>query len=336
MRPLLKRLDIRNKNSKLWYYIKVLARQVLPSFAFRAKLSDNLARLNTLPAPERLRVLTRVDYYNKLSDPATPVPSAMSLGKLKIPKRQKAYYFDTHEYTRYFDQSYRANFLFGDITYVPDEPTFVKSRPVHGNNANSILLNLDKLRHFNFITDDIRFEDKKNMLVGRGVVKREHRIRFYQMYFNHPMCNLGQINRNKNQHWIREFLTIREHLAYKFILCLEGNDVATNLKWVMSSNSLAVMPKPRFETWFMEGTLIGNKHYVEIKDDYSDLEERLTYYINNPQEALKILQEAHRYVESFRDPEQEDLASLLVLDKYFSRTGQKDPFDVASPPDRRP
>ena len=39
---------------------------------------------------------------------------------------------------------------------------------------------------------------------------------------------------------------------HKFILCIEGNDVASNLKWVMSSNSVAVMPKPKFESWFME------------------------------------------------------------------------------------
>ena len=337
MRPFLKRLDIRNKNSKLLYYIKVLAWQLIPSSTFRAKLPEKLKALKNLSNYARLRVPARVHYYNKLSADKTLSSSAIPIGKLKLPKRQKAYYFDTQEYTRYFDPSFRAHFLFGDITKVPGEPTIVKSRPIHGNNENAILLNLDKLRHFNFIKDEIHFEDKKDMLVGRGVVKREHRIRFYEMYFNHPMCNLGQINRNKNPQWIREFLTIKEHLEYKFILCLEGNDVATNLKWVMSSNSLAVMPKPKFETWFMEGTLVGNKHYVEIKDDYSDLEERLRYYINNPQEAIKILREAHRYVEDFQNTEEEDLTSLLVLDTYFSKTGQKAPLNLKSlipPPDR--
>lgn len=337
MRPLSKRVDIRHKNNKLLYYLKVLGWQLIPSFFYRSKLPGKLNQLNTIDDRQRLDIQFRVNYYNKLSGSKTLSTAAVAIGKLKLPKRQKAYYFDTQEYTRYFDPSLRANFLFGDITKVPDEPTIVKSRPIHGNNENSILLNLDKLRHFNFIKDDIRFEDKKDMLVGRGVVKREHRIRFYEMYFNHPMCNLGQINRNKNPQWIREFLTIKEHLEYKFILCLEGNDVATNLKWVMSSNSLAVMPRPKFETWFMEGTLVGNKHYVEIKDDYSDLEERLTYYINNPQEAIKILREAHRYVEDFQNTEEEDLTSLLVLDTYFSKTGQKAPLNLESlipPPDR--
>ena len=32
---------------------------------------------------------------------------------------------------------------------------------------------------------------------------------------------------------------------------------------------VAVMPKPKYESWFMEGKLIPNYHYILIKDDYS-------------------------------------------------------------------
>jgi hypothetical protein len=91
----------------------------------------------------------------------------------------------------------------------------------------------------------------------------------------------------------------------------------------MSSNCLAVMPLPKYETWFMEGTLIPNYHYVLIKDDYSDLEERMNYYIEHTDEALNIIQNAHNYVDQFRNKKREDLISLLVLKKYFEKTGQK-------------
>ncbi len=324
MKPLSKRIDIRHKNNKLLYYLKVITRQLVPSFIFRSLLPKKLSGIENA---NHAYISFRVNYYNKLSIVKKLSASAIPLHKSKLPKKQKAYYFDTQEYTRYFNSGYRVHFLFGDVTKVPDEPSIVKSRPIKSDNANSIVLNLDKLRHFNFINDNRPFADKKNMLVGRGVVKREHRVRFYELYFNHPMCNLGQINRGKNEHWIRDFLTIDEHLDYKFILCLEGNDVATNLKWVMSSNSLAVMPRPKFETWYMEGTLIPDHHYVAIKDDYSDLEERLKFYIHNPIEALKIIQNAHDYVNQFKDPKQEDLISLLVLEKYFYKTAQHTPYN---------
>ena len=122
--------------------------------------------------------------------------------------------------------------------------------------------------------------------------------------------------------WMTPKKTIREHLDYKFIMALEGNDVASNLKWVMSSNSIAVMTRPTCETWFMEGKLIPDYHYIEIKDDLSDLEEKLTYYINHPVEAEQIVKHAHEYVAQFFDAERERLISLLVMDKYFQMTGQ--------------
>jgi len=83
------------------------------------------------------------------------------------------------------------------------------------------------------------------------------------------------------------------------------------------------MPKPKYETWFMEGTLIPNYHYVLINDDYSDLEERMNYYISHTDEALKIIKNAHEYIQQFKNKKQEDLISLLVIKKYFEKTGQK-------------
>ncbi len=118
-------------------------------------------------------------------------------------------------------------------------------------------------------------------------------------------------------------MSLWEHLDYKFIMALEGNDVASNLKWIMSSNSLAVMPRPTCETWFMEGTLLPNVHYVEVKEDFSDFEERINYYITHPDEAEQIIKNAHQYVEQFLDKEREDLISLAVLDKYFRLSQQK-------------
>src|SRR5688572_26293865 len=308
MKSLRKKLEWKHKNNKFIYYLQVLSRELLPAWLYRSRLNKQLASVRDY---DRSYIMKRVNYYNKLKDCPLPA-SAVAISKFGIPKKQRAYYFDTYEYARYFGPKLKFAYRFGDVTYVPDEPSIIKSRPLHPDNTNSVALKLDKLRHFTYTNDQNEFSQKKDMLVGRGVVKQEHRIRFYEMYFNHPMCNLGQINQKKNLHWIKEKLTIEEHLTYKFILCIEGNDVASNLKWVMSSNSLAVMPAPRFETWFMEGTLIPNHHYVHIQDDYSDLEERLTYYIQHPAEALQIIQNANAYVNQFRDKKREDLISLLV------------------------
>jgi hypothetical protein len=117
--------------------------------------------------------------------------------------------------------------------------------------------------------------------------------------------------------------TIREHLEYKFIMALEGNDVASNLKWVMSSNSIAVMTRPTCETWFMEGTLKAGYHYIEVREDFADLPEKLAYYIAHPAEAKAIIEHAHAYVSQFMDREREDLIQLLVMQRYFRLSGQE-------------
>ena len=324
MKSMLKRLEWKHKNNKFLYYLKVLTRELLPGAPFRSNLPKRLASISEFDIEY---IKKRVNYYNKLSKTIPLSEQAIPLEQLKIPKRQRVYYFDTTEFTRYFDRRLRFRFLFGDVTVVPEEPSIIKSRPILPNNSNSIVLKLDKIRHFMFAKDHKDFISKKNMLVWRGVVKREHRKRFMELYFGHPLCNIGQINKGMNEHWIKERLTIDYHLDYKFILCIEGNDVATNLKWVMSSNSLAVMPKPKFETWFMEGTLKPNFHYVLIKDDFSDLEERMNYYINHPNEALEIIRNAHEFIDQFRNTKREELISLLVLEKYFYRTGQREPND---------
>ena len=72
----------------------------------------------------------------------------------------------------------------------------------------------------------------------------------------------------------------------------------------------------------MEGQLIPNVHYVEIRDDYADVEEKIPYYAEHVDEAETIIRNAHEFVDRFRNAEREDIISLLVLKKYFEKTDQ--------------
>ena len=307
------------KNNRPLYYTKAIGREIFPTWFCRIRLNSKLQKQADFDAEYIQR---RVNYYNKLDNCTDQLKFLPPLKEFRIPENRRVYYFDNYEYTRFFNKRLRAAFLPGDVIHIPDFPTIVKSRPVNGSNENSVILNIEKVRHFMFVNDKKPFTSKKNMLVGRGDVRQPHRKRFLEMYFNHPLCDIGQVNRDHACNWLVEKMTIDQQLEYKFILSLEGNDVATNLKWIMSSNSLAVMPRSKYETWFMEGTLIPNFHYVLIKDDYSDLEERLNYYIEHTNEALEIIKNANEYVKQFRNKKREDVISLLVLDKYFRKTGQ--------------
>ena len=317
MKPILYLETRKDKNSKLLYNLRNLGRYCIPNYFCRKKLESKLSLFKNY---DKSAINARLNYYNKLENPYCTNDKFIKIKDFTLGNnyRPHTYFWDTYQYTRYFNPENKLAFTFGDVTHIPEFPQIVKSRPIAGNNKNSILLNLDKRRHFIFVKDTNKFEDKQNLLIGRGGIYQKHRELFYEKYFHHPLCNLGHVgHKDVHPEWRADTLPIHRHLNYKFILCLEGNDVASNLKWVMSSNSIAVMPKPKYETWFMEGKLKGNVHYIEIKDDYSDLEEKLNYYSEHTKEALDIINNAHKFIAEFRDPNKEDLIALLVLQKYF-------------------
>jgi len=311
------------KNNKPLYYLRSYLRDASPKYFSQRKLESLLEEIEQRPDSEYIK--ERANYYCKLSlnslyDIDKWNRRAVALNEQKITK-QKVYYFDSTEYSRYFDQSLKWILEPGDRESVAEVPAIVKNRLLVEDNVNSVIMNLDKVRHFIFVNDKKRWCDKKNMAIFRGKLgnSKENRENFLNRWFERKdLVDGASINLfEAHPEWQKEKLTLAEHLDYKFIMSLEGIDVASNLKWVMSSNSIAVTPRLTQETWFMEGKLIPNYHFIEIKEDFSDLEERMNYYINHPEEAEQIIRHAHEYVNQFRDKKREKLISLLVLKKYF-------------------
>ncbi|MFK5977093.1 MAG: glycosyl transferase family 90 [Sulfurovum sp.] len=314
------RIDF-DKNTKFIFYLKGLWIFLAPKSIYKKDLEGVYQKLSE---DEKRYIEDRVSYYNKLKTNFTLPSGEKTIKEFRKKEKKKTYFFDLLEYLNYFDFTNKISYLFGDIIEVPKYPAIVKSRPISENNQNSIIMNLNKVRHFIFVNDYKKFEEKKNMLAWRGKVHQEHRKFFMGKFFKHPLCNIGQINNKKNNHtqWQKEKLSLREHLDYKFLLAIEGNDVASNLKWAMSSNSLVLMVKPKYETWFMEGRLIPNYHFILIEDDYSDFIEKLEYYSKHTNEAIEIIKNANEYISQFKNKEREDIISFLTLNKYFIHSNQ--------------
>lgn len=312
-------LKPRGKNSKVAYLWRSLMHRLAPESWLRHRSQYLLNSLDS--RPDKDYILERVNYYCKLQNLAS-ISGQYAIGMMHTRLGgSKNYYRDFFEYSRFFNPSLLVDCRFGDNWTNLPTPMITKSRPISGPNENCVLCNLDKVRHFVFLNDKRCFESKEDKAIFRGACYQPHRKDFMEKYFNSEWVDCGDTGKTPfKAEWRKPLITLYDHLKYKFIISIEGNDVASNLKWVMSSNSIAVMPKPKFETWFMEGTLIPNYHYIEIKSDYSDLPERLQYYIDHPEEAKKISQNAHQYVKQFQDKDREDLIHLLVLKKYFSLT----------------
>lgn len=307
------------KKSKLYYYITNGVINLIPKFIFEKRLNYWLKKANQYSQEE---IKDRVEYYCSFSKNSRINSSFIEIQNYKRPKKHSIHYFDLKKVIRYYDKKLKIAFKFGDVTENQEYPTFLKSRPIK-HNGNSVLLKLNELRHYNFIKDERKFEEKEDKIVWRGVIHKENRRLLFEKHFGNAIFDIGSSReKNSKPEWQKPFLTIEEQLKNKFILSIEGIDVATNLKWIMSSNSLCFMPKPKFETWYMEGKLIPNYHYVLIHDDYSDVEEKMKFYTKNPDKAKAIIKNAQSWTIKFKDKKLEKIISLLVAKIYFENTNQ--------------
>lgn len=311
---------------RISFYAGNFSRYFLPDSLFRLSYRSALRGLSDA---EKAEIERRVSYYARIPEGAeVDTSAAVSVGDYHYPWHEKhkytTYFFDLYECVRCFPSHCRFSYVMGDIDWDLKSPTFAKARPITPGASNTVILPLNKVRHFRFISDSRSFREKKDMIVFRNVVRNQpQRSLFLEKFIDNPMCDVGQINRDApDPRFVKAYIPMEQQLDYKFIASIEGHDVATNLKWVMSSNSIAVMPRPRIESWFMEGTLIPDYHYIEVKPDYSDLIEKLEYYIAHPEKAEAIIRHAHDYVDGFRDKDRQLLIARMTAERYFRLTGQ--------------
>ena len=287
-------------------------------FSFLTKLISNQLPVSRVSLS--LEEQDRIDYYNKLVDSFSLDSEPQSIKANAIPLWKKtAYAYDWYSMINLLDQRLCA-VLFGDIQYQPEVPAFCKSRPLNVTNTNNVLLPLNTSRHFRFIEDGIPYRKKKNIGVWRGAAYKENRLNFLKSAAPMPHVNVADTSRNTPRNFFgysTNFLSQKEQLNHKFIFCLEGNDVASNLKWVMGSNSVPVMPKPKFETWFCEGKLVSGQHYIEINDDYTDISEKLEYYLSNSRLSCEISAESKNYASTFFDINRQYSVGREVVERYF-------------------
>lgn len=301
---------------RISYYARGIGRYFSPSCLFRSELIEAAALFKE---PD---VKDRVDYYCKLAADGENIfkPNG-SLEQIKI-IGQSRYALDLHNVTAGLDRNFAIDVAFGDVTFVPKHPAFVKSRPICETNHNSVVLPLDRLRHFNFPTDPLRLSEKEGSVVWRGTLNNPTRLAAVERFGARLDYNIGHTSENSDHPFLKSRLGIMDHYKYRYILSIEGNDVATNLKWIMASNSAAVCPPMRYETWFMEGRLIPDIHFVGVEHDLSNLDEKISWYEGRPDALSRIVTAAHRWVENFRNWDREEAIARAVVLKYAKLSGQ--------------
>lgn len=301
---------------RLNYYLKSGSLAYAPPAVLRHRTQKLFQNMCDADIPQS--ILERLNYYNKLAE---NVPTG-SVRTDQLPFGQSRYRLDLLEHLRVFGLEKLIEPLFGDITYIPNTPSFVKSRPICGENQNSIILKLDKFRHFIRYPDPFKFDDKNPVAVWRGGATNTKRNQLCLAHQNHRDHDIGMVGDVPLGIDAKQPISPQNQLSNKYIISVEGHDVATNLKWIMSSNSVCISPQMNYETWFMEGKLQSDIHYVRVKDDFSDLDDVVARLNENPDHAKQIILNAQAHAAQFWDREREKTISTLVIAKYLWASGQ--------------
>lgn len=306
------------KRLPFFFYAKSLMSEIVPR---RIRLWQKKKILKNWEKREDADYIRqRVDLYCRINHPfSLDKAESVEIKDVNRHNFQSRYAFDAQRTLQYFSGDERVRFVDGDIRKNPEYPSLMKCRRLDGENEDkAVILNLDSIRHWLNPKDNIPFEKKIPKLFFRGdIYNKPERIRFFEQWADSDLFDLGDTNRRFPSKWQKEFVTVPDHFRYQFILALEGYDMASSLQWIMASGCVPVMPKPTVEGWLMHSRLIPGVHYIEIKPDFTDVGEKIEYYIKHPEKAKKISMESRKFAEQFKDKKRELIISILTAEKYL-------------------
>ncbi|MGW6778878.1 glycosyl transferase family 90 [Brucella pseudogrignonensis] len=293
-------------------WIAHLAEQ-LQSGSFEGKLN---AYLYEQSDETIARAMERVQYYHRTVRKFAGWHEEMEFW----PKPSYRYGDDFRAYHRYFSPKSKIHYCGEPGTLPGDCPTLLQSRSIHAVNEKAILFKFGAKEFYPRIRDALRFRDKTSL----AAKAMEGRACADQRTAQHDGI-VRNVRSHQGAAWHRPEKPMdsrKQLLEFKYILFDQSVTSPGNPKWIMSSQSLCMMPQPACETWFMEGCLRPHYHFVPLKRDLSDLEEKIAYYDDHPCEAEEIIENANIYAARFDDAASERLIACLVLVKYLFFSGQ--------------
>jgi Glycosyl transferase family 90 len=179
-----------------------------------------------------------------------------------------------------------------------------------------IVWKLATRRHYGLVhqvgSKDRMWEQKRDMAVFRGQLTGSRdgydkalsdeencrNLRRCRLVYNHANSTLVNARLTDTRKRLPDVLngvelttgsvTVRHLLRYKGIVMLEGNDVASGLKWALLSESVVLMPIPRHTSWAMEELLEPWVHYVPLNHDITDVEEKMRWILDHDADARRI------------------------------------------------
>ena len=202
------------------------------------------------------------------------------------------------------------------VASVTDTKCINDTRPAlqtvqHRDKLKPIIWKLESSRHFGPMMKatklDTQWEKKKNRAFWAGDMTghmagdtdltkclSNQRCRFVLEHADSNLIDCGLTRHRLNSNMVNgtNILTkpvdIKFIQSYKVIVSLEGNDVASGLKWSLVSESVVLMPPPTQTSWAMEEMLEPWIHYVPMYENGSNAEDMVQWVLSHDQKARQI------------------------------------------------
>lgn len=177
------------------------------------------------------------------------------------------------------------------------------------NNSNTIaILDYQYLEYLGYHeniniidTNYINWNDKINKCVWRCGLVNGNDYNFIDIKEKnvHPrqyFVDLYNNNKFKNIDYSNEFMNIKDQIKYKYILDIDGYASTWSATvWKLYSGSVLLKQTSVWSQWYYD-ELIPWVHYVPIENDFSDLNEKIQWCIDNDDKCKQIVENSRKFV----------------------------------------
>jgi len=175
----------------------------------------------------------------------------------------------------------------------------------------------------------VRWSDKINTCIWRGNINNSFNINFIdtknkdnlnpRQYF----FQLYKNNKIKNCNYSSKFTTISEQIKYKYILDIDGwSNTWDATVWKLYSGSILLKVKSLWKQWYYD-ELVEWEHYVPINNDFSDLNEKIEWCINNDDKCKQIAINSNNFVDTKLNNAYVKKKICETVNKYFTKSNNE-------------
>lgn len=130
-------------------------------------------------------------------------------------------------------------------------------------------------------------------LLDVGITKWNCRIR------KHMLQKQPQTIERPDDYETVEFMSLQQQTnKYKYILNLEGHTAAFRLAYELSSNSVVLLAGSQWKLWYSR-FMIEDVHYVAVKEDLTDLVDKIKWCQQHEDRCLEIIKNANKFYKEY-------------------------------------